>query len=437
MTTLSDEEERDAMRKRLTALLALSCLILCACGQPGSDKDAQVARESVTPDYETPALRIGMPDDTMPDPELSGSTEAELDENVPEQTLMKPQVTGIDTIIDGMSLKEQVSQLFIISLGDRASPSDELEAFVDAAEAGGYILFKENITTVERTMELTEAVAAYSAIAPFICIDEEGGEVSRLRSARLPGYEPQRSARDIGATGDTLNAFSAGETIGGALASIGVNVDFAPVVDVLTNTRNKVIGSRAFGSDPGLVGDMASAFREGLQTHGIMSAPKHFPGHGNTVNDSHSQRVEIDSDTEHLASVEYVPFMRLIDEGAEFIMVGHIVAPEVTSDGLPATLSEHFISDVLRFDLGFDGIIVTDAMNMGAITLEYSSAKAAVMALQAGADMILMPQDFDEAVKGVMDSVDAGTLSPDRIRESLVRVLEAKINAGLIAINNN
>jgi beta-N-acetylhexosaminidase len=283
---------------------------------------------------------------------------------------------------------------------------------------------------------LTEAVNTDSSIAPFICIDEEGGTVSRLSSAKLPGYTAQLSARKIGVTGDTKVAFLSGETIGGALVSIGVNVNFAPVADVLTNPNNTAIGSRSYGGEPELVSDMASAFQAGLRSRGVMSSPKHFPGHGSSTDDTHLGRVVISSDSEHLATIEYVPFARLIGEGAEFIMVGHLEVPAVEPDRLPATLSKCVITDVLRDRLGFKGIIVTDSMSMGAITKEYSSADAAVMAIQAGVDMILIPQDFNQALSGLVDAVEDGTITKTRIRESLTRIFQAKLKAGMITLDD-
>ena len=379
-----------------------------------------------------PPLSESPPPQELPDPEPEDELE---DEPEPEITLEEIEALYIESIIEDMDLRQQVSQLFIVSLdAEHTEPSDELAYFVSSAQAGGFVLFAENITTVSDTRALNEALVYNSEITPFICIDEEGGTVSRLGAADLPGYITQPSAREIGASEDTGKAYLAGESIGRVLYEIGVNVNFAPVVDVLTNPNNTVIGSRAFSNDPEVVSDMASAFQSGLMTWGILPVPKHFPGHGNTTDDSHVGRAVIASDAEHLASVEYIPFKRLIDEGAVFIMTGHIIVPGVEPHRLPATLSRHFVTDVLRVELGFDGIIVTDAMNMGAITQEYNSAEAAIRAINAGVDMILMPVDFDEAVTGVLDAIEEGRLTHERILESLRRILHTKLDAGLISM---
>jgi beta-N-acetylhexosaminidase len=176
---------------------------------------------------------------------------------------------------------------------------------------------------------------------------------------------------------------------------------------------------------------MVSAFQGGLHSQGIMSAPKHFPGHGNTANDSHINLAIINSDLESLAANEYKTFIRAIGEGAQFIMVGHLVLPEIEGTGLPATFSEYFVKGVLRGELGFGGIIVTDAMNMGAITLNYRPDEAAVMAITAGVDMILIPESFRAARDGVLLAIRNGVISNERICESLRRIFKAKIAAGL------
>jgi len=356
-----------------------------------------------------------------------------LQETEHELTAAENEALFIEEIIHSMDLKERVSQLFILELGENLNKnSDELTRIIPENAAGGYILFQSNISTLEGTKTLTDTIKNLSKIPPFICLDEEGGAVSRLQKAGLPGYNKQPTAYSIGVTNDAQQAYRTGLTIGKTLASLGVNVDFAPVADIVTNPRNKVIGSRSFGSDPILVSNMVSAFQAGLHTQGIMSAPKHFPGHGNTYGDSHLNSVLSESSPAQLASVEYIPFIRAINEGAEFIMIGHIIAPQAEPAGLPATLSFYFVTDILRNELGFTGISITDAMNMGAITKHYSSAEAAVLAIAAGIDMILMPEDYPAAIEGVLLALQEGVLSSECIDESLRRILHTKLTAKLI-----
>jgi beta-N-acetylhexosaminidase len=350
-----------------------------------------------------------------------------------EVTRSEKESIFIEKLIAGMDIESRIAQLFILSFNESdVKPSRELERFIKETKVGGYVLFKSNITTVEGTKSMTDAAKAVCVTPPFICIDEEGGLVSRL--SVLPGFTAQPAAQIIGATANTQNAYITGETIGRSLASIGVNVDFAPVADVLTNPQNRVIGSRSYSSDPVIVSDMVSAFQAGLHSQGIMSAPKHFPGHGNTANDSHINLAIINSSLNDLSANEYKPFIRAIGEGAQFIMVGHLLAPGIEPQGLPATLSGYFIKGVLRGELKFGGIVVTDAMNMGAITVNYSPAQAAVMAFTAGVDMILMPENFHSAADGILQAVRNGAISNERIHESLTRILKTKIAAGLISI---
>lgn len=342
----------------------------------------------------------------------------------------------INEILDDMSLEQQVSQMFMLRFiganGSFNEVNDDMISFVQRNNPAGYVLFTDNITTREGTRALTDAIRENSDFPPFVGIDEEGGLVSRLASAGLDGYEPQPPAMDIGDTGDTTNAYDVGAYIGATLNDIGVDVDFAPDADVLTNPDNTVIGNRAFSSDPQVVADMMSSFIDGLHDNGIMTAPKHFPGHGGTSGDSHDGSVYIDYDEDHLNSVEYVPFKRAISEGTEFVLVGHILDPTVDDSNLPSSLSHYFVTEQLRDNLGFEGIIITDAMDMGAIAENYSPGESSVLAIKAGIDIILMPSDYEQAIEGVMGAIEDGDITEERIRESAYRVVKAKLNSGLL-----
>ena len=184
---------------------------------------------------------------------------------------------------------------------------------------------------------------------------------------------------------------------------------------------------RAFSSDPDVVASMTAAFSEGLSSFGVLASYKHFPGHGNTAADSHAGFAESDADLSTLRERELIPFQDGIERGVPMIMVGHISLPNVTEDDLPASLSGIIITDLLRHELGYDGIVITDALNMGAIADNYSSGEAALMALQAGADLLLMPVSFSAAYETVKDAIRDGTLSEQRVNESLERILRAKL----------
>lgn len=208
---------------------------------------------------------------------------------------------------------------------------------------------------------------------------------------------------------------------------MGFNLDFAPVADALTNPENTVVKRRSFGTDAYAVARLASAFSRSLEDQGVYSCRKHFPGHGATAEDSHEGFASTDKTLDELLESELIPFQEGIDAGASFLMAGHISAPNVTGDDLPATLSHVLLSDVLRGKLRFDGIIITDAMNMGAVVKRYGAGEAAELAVSAGADMILMPADFESAYQGLLEAVDTGRITEGRIDESIGRIIEKKL----------
>lgn len=417
-------------KKILCLLLSAAFLfILSSCMDDMSGSSSAGTEESVSSaviPVENPAPTASPTPEPTPEPTAEPTPEPTPS---PEET----QAQRAAEIVSGMTLEEKVSQLFMLRLPtDFQNAYDDVVAYAQNNEAGGYVLFTDNVTTVENTKSFTDCLVTNSKTAPFIGIDEEGGIVSRLASAGLDGYEPQPAAADIGASGDTDKAYSTGDYIGKALVSIGVNLNFAPDADVLTNPDNSVIGSRSFGSDPNLVSEMMSAYMKGLHDNGIMASPKHFPGHGGTSGDSHDGMVYIDYDKDHLNAVEYKPFERAIDDGAEFILVGHITVPNVDNSGLPASLSSYFITDVLRNSMQYNGIIITDAMDMGAIVDNYGAGDSCVMALSAGVDVLLMPSDYETALQAVLNAVSSGKITEDRINESAQRVINAKLGAGIL-----
>ena len=272
-----------------------------------------------------------------------------------------------------------------------------------------------------------EYASARSGFPIFLSVDEEGGQVARVGSNPSFGVPEIGNMSEVGAGGDTQEAYETGSTIGAYLKDLGFNMDAAPDADVLTNPANEVVKYRSFGSDPELVSRMAAAELKGLNDQGIIGMYKHFPGHGGTTADSHEGYVYVEETLEELKSGALVPFQDGADNGLQVIMVSHIACPEVTGDNTPATLSRKLVTDLLREDMGFDGLVITDALNMGAITEQYSSGEAAVAALNAGVDMLLMPADFQAAYDGVMAALENGELTEERIDESVRRILEIKL----------
>ena len=231
---------------------------------------------------------------------------------------------------------------------------------------------------------------------------------------------------DIGAGGDTMAAYNAGAEIASYLYELGFNLDFAPVADVVTDASSSAIGKRSFGGDPAAVGGMVSAAVGGIQDTGVSACLKHFPGIGATAEDTHEGMATLEKTADDLRASEFLPFKAGIDAGVHCVMVSHVSAPNITGDDTPCSLSGEVITNLLRGELGYNGIVITDAMDMSAITEYYGADEAAVMALKAGADMVLMPEDFETAYEGVLAAVREGVITEDRIYESLKRIYRVK-----------
>ena len=232
--------------------------------------------------------------------------------------------------------------------------------------------------------------------------------------------------REVGATMDFSTALAIGMEMGSYLSQLGFNVDFAPVADVLTNPENTVVRDRSFGSDPDLVAVYANAIVDGLHEYGVAATMKHFPGHGSTTEDSHAGYACSWQTEDELFSCDLIPFQAGIDHNVDLIMAGHISLPNVTGDMLPASLSGTVITTLLREKMHYDGVVITDALNMGAITDHYNSAEAAVLAIQAGCDLLLMPADWRAARDGLRKAVEEGVITEERIDESVRRIIELK-----------
>lgn len=344
----------------------------------------------------------------------------------------------VQNIVDSMSLEEKVAQLFlvqpeaIVDIGTATAAGDATKQAINKTPVGGFVYFSDNLQSEQQVQDMLRHVNQYSedriGLPAFLSVDEEGGTVARVASTGRFNVTDVGNMADIGASGDVDQAKQAGDTIGTYLSDLGFNLDFAPDADVLTNPENTVVKKRSFGSDPRVVSDMSLAVAQGLAQHQVHSVYKHFPGHGATAGDTHQGYAYTDKTLDELKQSEMIPFENAIQNNAAFIMAAHISAPRVTGDDTPASLSKTMITDILRGQMGYDGIVVTDAMNMGAVTEQYTSAQAAVKALQAGADLVLMPEDFQEAYQGVLDAVKDGTLTEQRINESVTRIVKVKVH---------
>jgi beta-N-acetylhexosaminidase len=347
-----------------------------------------------------------------------------------------------------MTLEEKVGQLFFTFVqgkdADDATGAAENQAnygvdtpgeVVRKYHLGGVLYFDAprarniaNPTQVNAfSNSLQEAALDSGAGIPLsLTIDQETGIVARMRAPAtdFPGMMA------LGATRSTELAEQVWTIVGQELDAVGVNWNFAPVLDVNTNPQNPVIGLRSLGENTQLVGDIGETAVRALQGTGVMATVKHFPGHGDTETDSHFGLPLVDYDRETLMNVHVAPFARAIDAGADAVMTAHMVVESVDPD-LPSTLSPALLTGLLREELGFNGLIVTDALEMGALTPFWTQREISVMALEAGADVLLLPSDLDEAIDGVMDAVESGRIKEKRIDQSVLRILRTKYDRGL------
>lgn len=335
----------------------------------------------------------------------------------------------VEPYIADMPLEDKVAGLFIVTpeslTGVRTvtQAGEGTKAALNEYAVGGLIYFGHNIIDEEQLKAMLSGTTSMSKYPIFLAVDEEGGSVSRVADSGIDVARVGDMA-EIGGSGDAVQAYQAGMTIGAYLKDLGFNLDFAPVADV-SGSENSVMGDRVFGSDAGLVADMVSKAVEGIEEAGISSCLKHFPGIGYTKEDTHDSRVESQRTLDEMRSTDLIPFQAGIDAGADFVMVSHIIVAD-TEDAVPSTLSKMIMTDILRGEMGFTGVIITDALDMAAITDYYTTEEAAVGAIAAGADMLLMPDDFHAAYDAVLAAVRDGTISEERINESLKRIYSIK-----------
>lgn len=340
-------------------------------------------------------------------------------------------------ILDSMSLDEKINQLFIITpealsgVDTAIIAGDKTKSGLTQHPVGGLIYSTNNFQNADQTKQLVSKTKEMGnelcKVPLFMSIDEEGGSVARLANSSTLSVPKVDNMSDIGATGDAQKAYEAGKTIATYLSEYGFNLDFAPVADVLTNSKNTVVKDRSFGSDPTMVANMGEQISKALNESNIYSCYKHFPGHGATAGDTHTGFASCDKTYEELEKSELVPFKQAIKNHADFIMVGHFALPKITGDETPASLSSAIIADMLKNKLGYNGLVITDAMNMQALTQLYTSDQIAVKTLQAGADILLMPEDFNLAYTGIKNAVDNGTITEERINESVKKIISTKL----------
>ncbi len=336
----------------------------------------------------------------------------------------------LNKLLSEMSLEEKVGQLLLIGFEGRR-PNREVAEFIKEGKVGGVVLLSRNAEEAGEAADLIcvlqkLATAGSHALPLFIAVDQEGGSVVRLTE----GVTVFPSNMALGATGCSDYALLAAEAVGGELASLGVNMNFAPVLDVNNNPRNPVIGIRSFGEDPELVAEFGKMAIKGYQNRGVATVAKHFPGHGDTAFDSHLTMPRVPYTMERLFQLELVPFQAAIACGVDCIMTAHLAFPAIEANpGLPATLSETVLTGLLRQKMGFDGLIITDCLEMQGVTAAVNPEQAAAMAVGAGADLALISHSLERqraAHREIMESVRRGLIPLARIEEAVGKILRLK-----------
>lgn len=329
----------------------------------------------------------------------------------------------VDYALKNMTLDKKIAQMLIVYYNSY-DYDDTLSNVIKKLNPGGFILFNENIKNHNQLTDFINSMQKDSKIPMFISIDQEGGKVQRLypREDLEVSYIP--SMKEIGETNNPQEAYNIGKQIGKDLKRYGINVDFAPVVDINTNTNNG-IGSRAFSDDANLVSQMGLELAKGLREEGIIPTFKHFPGHGSVETDSHYDLPVLNKTLGELMNWDLKPFINAIENNAEIIMIGHIAVPELDNN-TPASLSKVVITDILRNQLGFNGLVVTDALNMGALTKNYSQEEIIINAIKAGVDLLLMPGSSKTTISTVKEAIENGKITEERINESVKRILNLK-----------
>lgn len=339
------------------------------------------------------------------------------------------------TLLNSLTLRQKVGQLLIFGWAgetpeENVTVSAHAQTLLDEFEVGGVILLGRNVATPKQTARTMNELQKRSRVPLFIIADQEGGMVARFKDPYIvfPG------AMALGATGDPAYAYRAAKATAEELLAVGVNFDFAPCVDVNNNPANPIIGTRSYGDNAGIVSRFSAEAIRGYHDGGVLSCAKHFPGHGDTSVDSHLALPVVDFPRERLERVEFAPFKAAIEAGVASIMTTHIIFPALDPE-LPATISKRILTGLLREEMGWDGLVVTDCLEMKGVSVKWGTAAAAIECIKAGADCPLICHTLStqrEAHQRIMTAVEAGEISEDRLNQSVLRVLEVKERFGLL-----
>lgn len=348
-----------------------------------------------------------------------------------EEDLIQVKVNKPDEIlekINSMNLDEKIGQLFIVGFDGESNLTQEDILLINDYKVSGFIFFRRNIQSSDQVVKLINEIKTInkngSNIPMFLSLDQEGGTVTRLPNEIIKF----KSARDIGKINNEQYAYDTARVMGELVHSLGFNMNFAPVLDVYTNPENTVIGSRAFSSDKEIVSKLAVATMKGLKDSGVIAVGKHYPGHGDTKEDSHYELPIVNHDYERVKDIELYPFKMAIENGIDSILVSHLLYKNIDSENI-ATLSKVFLDDILMRELRFRGIVITDDMIMSGITKNNSIPEACLKALQAGVDILLIGsgyQNIVDSINFIKNAVLNGEISEFEIEKKVYSVLKMK-----------
>lgn len=333
---------------------------------------------------------------------------------------------GVLTILNNMSLEEKIGQMIFAGV-DGANYDQTADNLIHQYHVGGIIFNKKNFLSADQTTQFVNKMKLENAENPlsiFLGVDQEGGRV-----AKLPGnLTPIPTSLKIGNVGSSDFSYAIGELLGTEVRSFGFNMNFAPVLDINSNPNNPVIGDRSFGNTADIVSRLGIETMKGIQSENVIAVVKHFPGHGDTSTDSHLELPRVNKSLKELEELELLPFKQAIQEGADVVMIAHILLPQLDSVN-PSSMSEVIITDLLRKQLDYDGVVITDDMTMQAITDHYDIGVASVQSVKAGSDIVMIAHDYNKVVK-VFDAIHAavvnGEISEERINESVIRIIQLK-----------
>lgn len=428
-TTQEQQEKREARRKRRVRnqILAYTTVILfiiaLAAGIVFGVRYLTGKSRANQQEQQNQVNEMLGTEETLPEP--ASNTEEPVSELTSEQKLDEI----VNAIIEVLPLEDKVAGLFIVTPESITGVTTAIKAGDGTKEAltkysvGGIVYNTKNIQNETQFKEMIDNTKLYTSYPLFIAVEDEGGKISPLQEKGL--VDKQNSGKELAQSGDASKAYEAGSAIGAYLSDYGFNLDFAPVAD-LSSVENSIMASRAYGSDANEVSPYVTSMVQGLKSQGISACLKHFPGMGSTTQDTDKGLASTDRSAEDFRNNEFQVFQAGIDAGADMVMVSHMAAPSLAGDNTPCSMSSQVVTDLLRKELNFNGVIISDAMNVTAITDYYDAGDAAVQALRAGCDMILMPEDFEKAYNGVLENVQSGVISEERINDSLRRVYRIK-----------